>query len=122
MAICSRRNNYCIPVERDTVLNIGDRVKVKDIDLFNSLSADDDGDKILDINRNYLFTVEMKPLLGKVLEVSSVNTDCFGDTVYRMEYIKGFEMDQSLLFNIKFANEMFEYIEFDKNHPSIKAI
>lgn len=110
MAICSGRNNYGIPVERDTVLNIGDWVKVKDIDWFNSLSADDDGDKILDINKNYLFTVEMKPLLGKVLKVSSVNTDCFGDTVYRMEYIKGFEMDQSLLFNTKFANEMFEYI------------
>jgi hypothetical protein len=110
MAICSRRNNYGIPVERDSVLNIGDRVKVKDIDWFNSLSADDYGDKILDINRNYLFTVEMKPLLGKVLEVSSVKTDSFGDTVYLMEYIKGFEMDQSLLFNTRFVNEMFESI------------
>lgn len=110
MAICSGRNNYGIPVERDTVLDIGDLVKVKDIDWFNSLFADDDGDKILDINRNYMFTVEMKPLLGKVLKVSRVITDKYGDTVYRMEYIKGFEMKEPYLFNTTFVNEMFESI------------
>ena len=110
MAICSGRNNYGIPVERDTVLNIGDWVKVKDIDWFNSLSADDDGDKFLETNRNYLFTVEMKPILGKVLEVSSVNIDSYGDTIYYMEYIKGFEMEEPFLFNTRFVNEMLESI------------
>lgn len=72
-----RRRNKNIPVEPDTILKVGDIVRIKDLDWYDSLEKDDGGNALVvngtgDSDDSEVFVEPMKEYLGKKVTIAKV--------------------------------------------------
>lgn len=97
------------PVESDTVLKIGDMVRIKDKEWFDSLNKDKDGDGLVtcEINNedHTFFTKAMTKWLGKEIVIRKVF-----DNDWPCYIIALAENNKDIIEGYLFTNEMLEYI------------
>lgn len=104
------------PVESDTVLEIGDTVRIKDKEWFDSLKENEYGaGKIVSVDKNgvrmYFGTTGMQKVLGceatikKICDKNEYNGDFY--PVYRLELLNKTDND---IKRYLFTNEMLEYV------------
>ena len=104
-----------VPVESDTVLEIGDMVRIKDKEWFDSLEKGGCEDRIVSVDKKgvkmYFGNYSMKKFLGCEATIKRIcdKSEYYGDfyPVYRLELP---DKKNNSIESYFFTNEMLEYI------------
>jgi hypothetical protein len=108
--VSSGRRKKSIPVEPDTVLKVGDVVRIKDEKWFDSLEKDSGGYGLINSGDTTIsFTPTMKKYLGYTVEiVKSYRKFGYGEPRYKVRLYDGGNSRE--IEDYVFSNEMLEYI------------